>query len=40
MSLAGSQIIPINLNFYLHKCLENFDKNPADKIKSKDYKGG
>ena len=39
MSLAGSQIIPINLNFHLQKCLENFDKNSADKIQSKNYKG-
>ena len=40
MSLAGCQIIPIDLNFYLQKCLEIFDKNSADKIQSKNYKGG
>ena len=40
MTLAGSQIIPIDLNFYLQKCLEIFDKNSADKIQSKQYKGG
>ena len=40
MSLAGCQIIPIDLNFHLQKCLENFDKNSADKIQSKNYKGG
>ena len=39
MSLAGCQIIPIDLNFDLQKCLEIFDKNSADKIKSKKYKG-
>ena len=38
MSLAGCQIIPIDLNFYLQKCLEIFDKNSADKIQSKNYK--
>ena len=38
MSLAGCQIISIDLNFYLQKCLEIFDKNPADKIQSKNYK--
>ena len=32
MSLAECQIIPIDLNFYLQKCLEIFDKNSADKI--------
>ena len=37
MSLAGSQIIPIDLNFHLKKCLEIFDKNSADKIQSKNY---
>ena len=31
-SLAGCQIIPIDLNFHLQKCLEIFDKNSADKI--------
>ena len=40
MSLAGCQIIPIDLNFYLQKCLEIFDKNSADKIQSKNYKVG
>ena len=28
------------LNFHLQKCLEIFDKNSADKIQSKNYKGG
>ena len=40
MSLAGCQIIPIDLNFHLQNCLEIFDKNLADKIQSKIYKGG
>ena len=40
MSLAGCQIIPIDLNFHLQKCLEMFDKNSTDKIQSLDYKGG
>ena len=41
MSLAGCQIISIDLNFHLQKCLEIFDKkNSADKIQSKNYKGG
>ena len=40
MSLAGCQIIPIDLNFHLQKCLEIFDKDFADKIQSKNYKGG
>ena len=40
MSLAGCQIISIDLNFYLQKCLEIFDKKSADKIQSKDYQGG
>ena len=35
MSLAGCQIIPIDLNFSLQKCLEIFDKNSADKIQFK-----
>ena len=35
MSLAGCQIIPIDLNFHLQKGLEIFDKNSADKIWSK-----
>ena len=39
MSLAGCQIIPADLNFHLQKCLEIFDKNSADKIQSKNYKG-
>ena len=38
MSLAGCQIIPIDLNFHLQKCLETFDKNSADKIQSKNLK--
>ena len=32
------QIIVIDLNFYLQKCLEIFDKKSADKIQSKNYK--
>ena len=40
MSLAGCQIILIDLNFHLQKCLEIFNKNSADKIQSKNYKGG
>ena len=40
MSLAGCQIIQIDLNFHLQKCLEIFDKNSSDKIQSKKYKGG
>ena len=40
MSLAGCQIIPIDLNFHLQKCFEIFDKNSADKIQSKNYKEG
>ena len=31
MSLAGCQIILIDLNFHLQKCLKIFDKNSADK---------
>ena len=31
MSLAECQIIPIDLNFHLQKCLEFFDKKSADK---------
>ena len=38
MSLAGCQIIPIDLNFHLQKCFEIFDKNSVDKIQSKNYK--
>ena len=34
MSLAGCQIIPIDLNFHLQKCLEIFDENSADKTQS------
>ena len=37
---AVCQIIPIDLNFHLKKCLELFDKNSADKIQSKNYKEG
>ena len=40
MSLSGCQIIQIDLNFHLQKCLEIFDKNSADKIQSKNYKEG
>ena len=40
MSLAGCQIIPIERNFHLQKCLEIFDENSADKIQSKNYKWG
>ena len=40
MSLAGCQIIPIDLNFHLQKCFESFDKDLADKIQSKNYEGG
>ena len=40
MNLAGCQINPIDVNFYLLKRLEIFDKNSADKIQSKNYKGG
>ena len=40
MSLAGCQIIPIDLNFHLQKCLEIFYKNSADKIQSKKDKEG
>ena len=38
MSLAGCQIIPIDLNFHLQKCLDIFDKNSADKIQFKNSK--
>ena len=34
-----SQITLINVNFHLKKSLEIFDKNSADKIHSKNYKG-
>ena len=40
MSLAGCQIIPIDLNFHLQKWLEIFDKDSADKIQSKKYEVG
>ena len=40
MSLAECQIILIDLNFHLQKCLEIFYKNSADKIQSKNYEGG
>ena len=40
MSLAGCQIIPIDRDFPLQKCLEIFDKESADKIQSENYKGG
>ena len=40
MSLAGCQIIPIDINFHLQKCLEIFDKISADKIQFKNYKEG
>ena len=39
MSLAGCQINPINVNFYLQKSWEFFEKNSADKIWSKEDKG-
>ena len=39
MSLAGCQINPIDVNFYLQKSLEIFDKKSADKIWSKKDKG-
>ena len=35
MSLAGCQINPIDVNFYLQKSVDIFDKNSADKIWSK-----
>ena len=37
MSMAGCQIIPID---HLQKFLEIFDKDLADKIQSKNFKGG
>ena len=40
MSLAGCKIILIDLNFYLQNFLEIFVRNSADKIQSKNYKGG
>ena len=39
MSLAGCQIILIDLNFHLQKCLEIFDKNSADKVQANKDKG-
>ena len=39
MSLAGHQINPIDVNFYLKKSLEIFDRNSADKIWSQKDKG-
>ena len=39
MSLAGCQINLIDVNFYLQKSWEIFDKNSADKIWSKKDKG-
>ena len=39
MILAWCQINPIDVNFYLQKGLESFDKNSADKIGSKKDKG-
>ena len=39
MSLAGHQINPIDVNFYLQKSLEIFDKNSVDKMWSKQDKG-
>ena len=39
MSLKGYQINPIDVNFYLQKSLEIFNKNSADKIWSKKDKG-
>ena len=38
MSLAGCQIILIDLNFHLQNFLEIFDKNSADKIQLKNQK--
>ena len=38
MSLAGYQIIPIDVNFYLQKSFEIFDKKSADRIWSKNDK--
>ena len=39
MSLVGYQINPIDVNFHLQKSLEIFDKNSADKKRSKKDKG-
>ena len=38
--MAGGQINPIDVNFYLQKHLEIFDKKSADKIQSKYYNWG
>ena len=35
MSLAGRQILPIDVKIHLQKSLEIFDQNSADKIWSK-----
>ena len=35
IGLAGRQIIPIDLNLHLQKCLEIFDKESAEKSNSK-----
>ena len=40
MGFAGCQIIPIDVDFHLQKCLEIYDKNSADKIQSKNFEGG
>ena len=37
MKLAGCQINPIDVNFYLQKGLEIFDTNSDDKIQSQNY---
>ena len=39
MSLAGCQVNPIDVNFYLQESLEIFDTKSADKIQSQNYKG-
>ena len=39
MSLSGCQVNPIDVNFYLQKRLEIFDKNSPVKIWSKKDKG-
>ena len=38
MSLSGWQINLIDVNFYLQKSLESFDKNSVDKIWSQKNK--
>ena len=40
MSLAGGQINSIDVNFHLQKSLVIFDTNSAEKIQSRNYKGG